>query len=215
MAGLGTDDEEVLHHLVHGGFLTLQEITAALPDIDPSEIRRRYTAKLAADARPGSTFLFDRLDEAFLRLDADDHVVTMHRAGATLAEGRDRVADLCRERGGTAAGIRGGVFYTEPDLHQAIDAGTLRLAFFALGPNVTSCEASVEAIMPGILQHLTEAGLPATWNGDQHTKIEINPITWSKRSPGLPSSPAPSPSSPASPSASLLGRLGRRLFRRA
>lgn len=211
MAGLGTDDEGVLHHLVDGGFLTLQEITAAMPERDASEIRRRYTAKLAADARPGATFLFDRLDEAFTRLEADDHVVTLHRAGPTLGEARARVADICRERGGSEAGVRGGVFYTDPDLHHAIDEGTLRLAFFALGPNVTSCEASLQVLMPRILRQLTDAGLPATWNGDQHTKIEIEPITWSKRSPGLPQ---PVQSSPASPSASLLGRLGKRLFRR-
>lgn len=211
MAGLGTDDTEVLHHLVHGGFFTLQEIIAALPDRDAAEIRRRYTAKLAADARPGATFLFDRLDDAFTRLEADDHIVAEHRAGLDLMDGRRRTAALCWERGGSFAGVHGGVFYTDADLHHAIDEGVLRLAFFALGANVTSCEASVEAMMPRILQQLTDAGLPATWNGDQHTKIEIAPITWSKRSPGLPQ---PVKASPSSPSASLLGRLGKRLFRR-
>ena len=211
MAGLGTDDEEVLHHLVHGGFLTLQEITAALPERDDSEIRRRYTAKLAADARPGATFLFDRLDEAFTQMEADDHVVAVHRAGPTREEARAQVAEICRERGGTFAGIRGGVFYTDQDLRHAIDEGTLRLAFFALGADVDRCRAGVDDLMPGILQQLTDAGLPATWSGDHHTKIEIAPITWSKRSPGLP---RPAQASPETPSASLLGRLGKRLFRR-
>lgn len=212
MAPLDDDDDRVLDHLIDGGFLTPSEIRTALFDeyLDGNvtdaervtlgaEIDRRVAeAELRQRDWNGPT-AFERLDRAFARLNRTDQVVAVHNAGYTRDAAMELVAAECKERGGSRAGILGGVYYTEQDLETALDTRVLRLGYFAVGPDAAACDAGIARMMPKVLSRLIAEELPARWNGDQQSKIEISPLEWTKRLPGTGPAAAPRPG--------LLGRL--------
>lgn len=199
MYALDAEDESNLRCLIHGGCHDLDEVKESFIEsyLDPSElsdedvealtdlVERRYADKLAEEQSWQGPVLFEVLDQAFTEINAHDGVVAMHDAGFTRDDGIDEVAQECRARGGSAAGVLGGVFYTSQDRDTAIEAGILRLAYFALGRDAETCDARIAVIMPKIMQRLQAAGLPATWDGNQESTIEITPVVWRKRSPAI------------------------------
>ncbi|HLT60135.1 MAG TPA: hypothetical protein VK020_03035 [Microlunatus sp.] len=196
MVALDEEDERVLDHLIAGGFLTPDEIKTTFLDefLDgeltgadrarvEQEIDRRVAAAQARQQDWNGPTAFDLLDRAFDHLNRSDHVVAVHNAGFTREAAMELVATECKERGGSRAGILGGVYYTQQDVETALETRIMRLGFFAVGPDAATCDAAIAAMMPRVLTRLTAEGLPAGWNGDQGSKIEINPLEWTKRLP--------------------------------
>lgn len=214
MAPLDDEDNRVLEHLINGGFLDADEIRTAfldefldgvLADADRAaigeEIERRLTAAEELQRTWTGPTTYDRLERAFARLNRSDQVVAVHNAGLTQQEAMDLVAAECKERGGSRAGILGGVYYTEQDIDNALDTRVLRLGYFAIGPDVAACDAGIAKMMPKVLSRLIAEDLPATWNGDQAAKIDIAPLDWTKRLPTIEATLA------AEPRPGLLTRL--------
>lgn len=206
MAPLDDEDNRVLDHLIDGGFLTADEIKTTFLDefLDggvtdaeraaiTDEIDRRVAAAEERQRAWTGPTTFDRLDRAFARLNRTDQVVAVHNAGFTRQSAMELVAAECKERGGSRAGILGGVYYTEQDIETALDTRVLRLAFFAIGPDPAACDAGIAKMMPKVLSRLIAEDLPATWNGDQASKISISPLNWTKRLPTIEATLTPEP----------------------
>ncbi|WP_152365696.1 DUF6891 domain-containing protein [Microlunatus speluncae] len=206
MAPLDDDDDRVLDHLINGGFLSADEIKStfldefldgAVTEADRAEIGAEVDRRVAAAEElqrkwTGAT-TYDRLERAFARLNRSDQVVAMHNAGFTREAAMELVAAECKERGGSRAGILGGVYYTEQDLETALDTRVLRLGYFAIGPDAAACDAGIAKMMPKVLSRLIAEDLPAAWNGDQTSKIDITPLDWTKRLPTIEATPTPRP----------------------
>lgn len=216
MTPLDDEDNRVLDHLINGGFLTPEEIktdfldeylegpgTAERAEI-AVEIEHRIAVAEAQQREWAGPTAFDRLDRAFARLNRQDQVVAVHNAGYASDAAMDLAAAECKDRGGSRAGILGGVYYTEQDVDRALDTRILRLGYFAVGPDAAACDAGIAKMMPKVLGRLVAEGLPARWNGDQRSKIDISPLDWTKRLP-LPPGSASGQGGGARPG--FLGRL--------
>ncbi len=206
MAPLDDEDNRVLDHLINGGFLAADEIKTTfmdefldgvVTDADRAaigeEIDRRVTAAEERQRKWTGPTTYDRLERAFARLNRSDQVVAVHNAGFTREAAMELVAAECKERGGSRAGILGGVYYTEQDLETALDTKVLRLGYFAIGLDAAACDAGIAKMMPKVLSRLIAEELPASWNGDQASKIDITPLEWTKRLPTVEVTLAPEP----------------------
>ncbi len=206
MAPLDDDDDRVLDHLINGGFLAADEIKSTFMDefLDGAvteadraaigdEVDRRVAAAEALQRKWTGPTSYDRLERAFARLNRSDQVVAMHNPGYTRDAAMELVAAECKERGGSRAGILGGVYYTEQDIETALDTKVLRLAYFAIGPDPAACDAGIAKMLPKVLTRLLAEDLPASWNGDQTSKIDIAPLDWTKRLPTIEATLTPEP----------------------
>jgi hypothetical protein len=191
------DTHDRIHDLVWGGFHAAAEIEEVITDeyLDPdtlndedrdwinTEVLGQYRAKRDAEATWPAQTEYDRIDGVFEKLRSEKYIA-LHNAGNTLSDGHDDVQELWRAAGRFESGIRGCCFYHSQDLDRAVHSGKLNLAFSgAMIPETEQREDNSRAVARHIVGLLRAAGFTAEWNGDLHTRIEVDVGVWRKRGP--------------------------------
>lgn len=192
---VGDSARELAEELVHGGFLTRDEVVEAVvehvedADEEAGDAPGRTEAQVEAQVEalvgrvwrrraaeqagwPGTTDT-DRLFAALDALDADG--VTA-RADFTCCR---TCADA--EIGAEAAeGARGYVYFHQQDTARAVAGGGLLLAYGTLPGSAEDTAAVGRAVRAA----LAGAGLPVEWDGSPESRIRVAPLVWQRRLPG-------------------------------
>ena len=140
---------EILRSCLLSGYYTREEIIEIIADEvfegDEGEeqwlrriVRREWQRKRAEESTWPATTDCDRLDALFLALETD-RILTRHRCGLTIQDGRDVIESLREERGGENSGLRGYCFYHLQDMEGCFDGGSLFLAFGGFPPTAKQC----------------------------------------------------------------------------
>jgi hypothetical protein len=191
------DTHDRIHDLVWGGFHTKVQVEEVITEeyLDPdtlsdedrawisTEVPRQWAAKRDAEAGWPAQTEFDRLDAVFEKLRGEKYIA-LHNAGNTLSDGHDDVQEIWRAAGRFESGIRGCCFYHSQDLDRAVHSGKLNLAFSGgMIPEADQREENTRAVAHHVVGFLRAAGFTAEWNGDLHTRIEVDLGVWRKRAP--------------------------------
>nr|WP_207953443.1 hypothetical protein [Paenibacillus agricola] len=92
--------------------------------------------------------------------------------------------ELWREAGSFDSSIRGCCFYHSQDVDTVVHTGRLLLAFSGgMIPEAEQREANTRNVALRILELLRASGFVAEWDGDIHSRIEVELGQWRKRSP--------------------------------
>lgn len=193
------DTRARIHDLVWCGFHPDADVAWMITDeyLDPDELTaedrawvkaeaaRACAEKREAEAGWPERTEYDRLEAVFAQL-RSEHIIALHRAGNTLADGHDDVREAWRAAGRAASGIRGCCFYHAQDLDNAVRSGRLYLAFSGgMIPEVERREANTVAVGQRIVELLQAAGFGANWSGNINERIEADLGQWRKRGPSV------------------------------
>jgi len=116
----------------------------------------------------------DRLDAVFQALTAQG-ILALSNAGETIAEGRDIVAKVLKERG--REGYSGYCFCRGENLEWVVRGGRLIIAFGDLAENDV---ATVE-IGKRVVAAIERAGFKVDWPGNPNVCITIPKFDWKRR----------------------------------
>ena len=172
-----SEEQEYASTLVRAGFHDREEVLAAVLESfedDLSEedaealVTRLWTARLAEQETWPATTEVDRLLTAFETMEARGIVA---RADFTCC-GNCGHTEIGAE---AEDGARGYVFFHQQDTERAAEGGGLYLAYGAFANGDTS------AIGREVVDTLTAADLPTTWDGTADQRILVSPLNWQLR----------------------------------
>lgn len=147
-------------------------------DVDANKMRavidQEFAKKRVAEKSWPKVTDCDRLDRAFVALDADG-VCAVQNAGYTMSDGFTEIAEALHARG--RKNYRGYCFYHGQDLERAIHGHGLTIAFGDLDDD----EARTVAIGRVVCVALNAAGFATEWDGTAKNRIEIPRIDWKRR----------------------------------
>ncbi len=147
-------------------------------DVDANKMRaviaEEFAKKRAAEKSWPKVTDCDRLDRAFVTLDADG-VCAVQNAGYTMSDGYSAVAEALHARG--RENYRGYCFYHGQDLERAIHGHGLTIAFGDLDDD----QARTVMIGRAVCAALNEAGFATDWDCRAENRIEIPRIDWKRR----------------------------------
>lgn len=188
----GADEQNILQAIEE---IILVETGGPLPALF-EEMAARVKVGLEAHAREEATWsertVNDRIDAAFEDLDARG-ILARQALGSTIQEGAALIDELAAAR---AEPARGSVFYHHQDLERGVAGEGLLLAFTAYDTEATGVDGA--AIAAEILHVLKHHGVPATWDANPRSRIEVAAFAWQKRrSTKAPAGPGAAPPLPA------------------
>jgi hypothetical protein len=143
-----------------------------------AEVERQWEEKLAAQATWPARTDWDRLDDAFTRLNVQ-RIIALHHAGITLSDGHSDIAERWQQLGGGASGVEGYAFYHGQDVERVLETGDLSVAFGAM-PNSS---LSAQDVAGRVATELEAAGFKVVRPVDAETRLLVIGVDWKKRSP--------------------------------
>jgi hypothetical protein len=168
---------------VWSGFYSPDEVDDMIGDLledDTDEamlraaVRPEFEAKAAAELAWPERTDCDRLDDAFVQLNALG-VIALHNAGMTISDGISDVSEILHGRGGAA--VTGYCFYHWQDVERAVDGHGLMIAFGPVDETATKKQDIGRLVKDVLERH----DLVVSWNGDPETRLDLPGIDWKRR----------------------------------
>jgi hypothetical protein len=184
---------DLIRSRARSGFYDEAELVAMIADIvddeypDAPEVadelaataREELAALAAAELTWTEPTMNDRISAAFVDLDALG-IIALENAGYTTSEGWDAVNELATDRDAAGERPRGATFYHGQDLERGVAGEGLMLIYGAYVEGDGHVAASLE-VARDVVATLLRFGVPASWNGDIKTRIEIASFPWQQR----------------------------------
>ena len=172
-AGAWEDTDDLVAEFVE----TAREFEEYFPDeepVAPQDVPALFEQVIAEYQRVVTSTHYDAV--AFAALEeilAGRGIVLSWGDGFTTSDAVHAAGELAQAYLNQGQQVRGYVYVHTQDLDRMVLTGRLYLGFGVLGPRDDDATAAIGDELTRILQ---AAQLPATWNGDPNSRVEVHPV---------------------------------------